>query len=124
MQGRGEVNPSPGTGEVGGLERSIDRISLAEPSTRPEAKRLGGLAFRNTGRSHKGSCKDLYENRYYLNGPAERLLCRNANSGFYNTLYSIVRSGPARVSFSYGVFLCYVLDCIHLHLAHLSVTGW
>ena len=41
MQGRGGVNPSPGTGEVRGLERSTDRISSATPSTRPEANRLG-----------------------------------------------------------------------------------
>ena len=27
----------------------------------------------------------------------------------HNTLYSRVRSGPARVSLSYGVFLCYIL---------------
>ena len=45
MQGRGGVNPSPGTGEVWGLKRSIDRISSAIPSTRLEAKRLGGLGI-------------------------------------------------------------------------------
>ena len=29
----------------------------------------------------------------------------------HNTVYSKMRSGPARVSFSYGVVLCCVLHC-------------
>ena len=45
MQGRGGVSPSPGTGEVRGLERSIDRISYFAPSTRFEAQGLGGYIY-------------------------------------------------------------------------------
>ena len=42
-KGRDGVNPTPGTGGLGGLERSIDRIIKCLPSTRPEAQGLGGF---------------------------------------------------------------------------------
>ena len=41
MQGRGGVNPSPGTGDSRGL---FDK-NLTLCSTRSEAKRLGGLRY-------------------------------------------------------------------------------